>query len=257
MTEIAAHRGGAQLWPENSRNAFENITRMKVEQVEFDVHPTRDGRLVVIHDPTLDRTTTGSGAVAMHDWAHLARLHLKDTAAERILLLEEVIEIFRPTPIVLRLEIKCDAQGKPYAGLPERVADVLSRECMAARTVITSFQLATVAAAMRAARSTAGVWLLAPAVLRDIGGIDGALLLASQQPVPSLGIHHTALDGETVAKARRRGLGIGGWGCHTIETMMPMFALDVDVFTTDRPDLALSLRADHQKAGKKLEESHS
>jgi len=255
MTEIAAHRGGAHLWPENSRIAFENTARMAVEQVEFDVHPTRDGRLVVIHDPTLDRTTTGSGPVASHDWSELARLRLKDAANERILLLEEVIEIFRPTPIILRLEIKCDAQGKPYSDLPERVADVLVRGGVSARTVVTSFQLDTVATAMRAAQPRAGVWLLTPTVLRDIGGIDAALLLAARQSIPVLGIHHAALDGEMVARARDAGVGIGGWGCHTIETMTPMFVLGVDIFTTDRPDLALALRAGHHKAGEILEES--
>jgi glycerophosphoryl diester phosphodiesterase len=63
MTEIAAHRGGALLWPENSRLAFENTTRLAVEQVEFDVHFSADRQLVVIHDATLDRTTDGSGPI--------------------------------------------------------------------------------------------------------------------------------------------------------------------------------------------------
>jgi len=45
MTDIASHRGGALLWPENSRIAFENTAKLPVEQVEFDVHPTTDGRL--------------------------------------------------------------------------------------------------------------------------------------------------------------------------------------------------------------------
>src|SRR4249920_900103 len=69
MTDIASHRGGALLWPENSRIAFENTAKLPVEQVEFDVHPTRDGQLVVIHDDTLDRTTDGHGPVCAHDWA--------------------------------------------------------------------------------------------------------------------------------------------------------------------------------------------
>jgi glycerophosphoryl diester phosphodiesterase len=69
MTDIASHRGGALLWPENSRIAFENTAKLQVEQVEFDVHPTRDGKLVVIHDDTLDRTTDGKGPVAAQDWA--------------------------------------------------------------------------------------------------------------------------------------------------------------------------------------------
>lgn len=256
MTEIAAHRGGAQLWPENSRIAFENATRLAVEQVEFDVHPSRDGRLVVIHDPTLDRTTDGAGPVAAREWAELMRMRLKDAPEERILLLEEVIEIFRPTPIALRLEIKADAQGRPYPGLPAQVGAVLAQSDVASRTVVTSFQLETVAAAIRLAQPRAGVWLLAPAVFRDIGGIDGAIMLARAHDVPILGVHHAALDAAIVAASRSARLGIGGWGCHTIETMAPMFALGVDVFTTDRPDLALASRDDRQRAGKILEGTH-
>ena len=64
MTEIASHRGGALLWAENSRLAFEQTAKLPVAQVEFDVHPSRDGRLVVIHDATLERTTDGAGALS-------------------------------------------------------------------------------------------------------------------------------------------------------------------------------------------------
>ena len=80
MTDIASHRGGALLWPENSSIAFENTAKLPVEeQVEFDVHPTRDGKLVVIHDDTLDRTTDGKGPVATRDWAELSKVVLKGT----------------------------------------------------------------------------------------------------------------------------------------------------------------------------------
>src|SRR5215831_14785350 len=84
MTDIASHRGGALLWPENSRIAFENTARLPVEQVEFDVHPTRDGKIVVIHDGTLERTTDGTGPVARRDWADLQRVALKGTEGQRI-----------------------------------------------------------------------------------------------------------------------------------------------------------------------------
>src|SRR6516164_2145418 len=83
MTDIASHRGGALLWPENSRTAFENTAKLAVEQVEFDVHPTRDGKLVVIHDDTLERTTDGTGPVAARDWPELAKLVLKGTGGQR------------------------------------------------------------------------------------------------------------------------------------------------------------------------------
>lgn len=114
MTDIVSHRGGALLWPENSHMAFENTTALAVEQVEFDVHFSHDQTLVVIHDATLDRTTDGSGPVADKDWAALSELILRGTGGQRMLLLEEVIEIFRPTPIGLRLEVKPNARRQPY-----------------------------------------------------------------------------------------------------------------------------------------------
>ena len=98
-----------------------------VEQVEFDVHPTRDGKLVVIHDDTLDRTTDGKGPVAARDWAELSKVVLKGTGGQRMLLLDEVIEIFRPTPIVLRLEIKCGPDRVPYPGHAARVAEAMKQ----------------------------------------------------------------------------------------------------------------------------------
>ncbi|MBI2555390.1 MAG: glycerophosphodiester phosphodiesterase family protein [Candidatus Rokubacteria bacterium] len=79
-TLLAAHRGGAQLWPENSLLAFRNAIALGADFLEFDVHLSKDGEVVVIHDPTLDRTTTGSGAVKGRTIAELKALRLKDRA---------------------------------------------------------------------------------------------------------------------------------------------------------------------------------
>ena len=57
MVMIVGHRGGRNLWPENSLSGFRKLAAMPVEGVEFDVHLTGGGELLVIHDPTLDRTT--------------------------------------------------------------------------------------------------------------------------------------------------------------------------------------------------------
>ncbi len=60
---VLAHRGGSGLRPENTMMAFENAAGMGVDGLELDIHQTKDGRLVVIHDPTLDRISNGSGAI--------------------------------------------------------------------------------------------------------------------------------------------------------------------------------------------------
>jgi glycerophosphoryl diester phosphodiesterase len=242
MTDIASHRGGALLWAENSRLAFEQTARLPVEQVEFDVHPSRDGRLVVIHDATLDRTTDGTGAVCRHDWADLCRLTLKGSGGQRMLLLEEVIEIFRPTSIVLRLEVKAGPDRVPYHGHVARIVAGLAAWRILDRTVLTGFQLGTIAEVLSHDVPMKPVWLVTPDLQTDIG-LDAVIELARARGVPRLGLRSNKLDAVSVARVREAGLGIGGWACNDAEAIGKMFELGVDVFTTDRPDLALALRA--------------
>ncbi len=241
-TEIASHRGGALLWAENSPLAFANTAKLPVEQVEFDVHPTRDGKLVVIHDETLDRTTDGHGPVCAHDWADLAKLILKGSGGQRMLLLDEVMDIFRPTKIVLRLEIKTGPNRVPYPDPhASNVVSAVKAGGMLDRTVLTSFQLGTVAEALRHGTPLRSVWLVAPATQVDIG-LAAVIAAARANGVPMLGLHGPLLDPPTVAAVRKAGLGIGGWACNTASLIARMFDLGVDVFTTDRPDLALAQR---------------
>ncbi len=242
-TEIASHRGGALLWAENSRLAFENTARLPVEQVEFDVHPTLDGKLVVIHDETLDRTTDGHGPVCAHDWADLSKLILKGSGGQRMLLLDEVMEIFRPTKIVLRLELKTGPGHVPYADPhAAKVVAAVKAGGMLERTVLTSFQLGTVAEAVRHGQPMNHVWLVAPHTQIDIG-LAGVIAVTKANGVPMLGLRSTMLDAPTVATVRQAGLGIGGWACNDAAMIAKMFELAVDVFTTDRPDLALAERS--------------
>jgi glycerophosphoryl diester phosphodiesterase len=239
MTEIAAHRGGALLWPENSRLAFENATRLAVEQVEFDVHFSADRQLVVIHDATLDRTTDGSGPVCEQSWDTLSRLVVRGTGGQRLLLLDEAIEIFRPTPIALRIELKPGPGRVPYPGLAAAVIETLRRTNMLERSIITSFQLGSVHDAAAAARL---VWLVTPDVQTDIG-VAGLCALAHGAGVPTLGLRANRLDAAIAAEVRAAGLGIGAWAVNDAATITRMLDLAVDAFTTDRPDLALALHA--------------
>jgi glycerophosphoryl diester phosphodiesterase len=246
MTEIASHRGGALLWAENSRLAFEQTAKLPVAQVEFDVHPSRDGRLVVIHDATLERTTDGTGAVCQHDWSDLSKLILKGSGGQRMLLLDEVVEIFRLTKIVLRLEMKAGPGRVPYPDHPARIMAALKSAGVLDRTVMTSFQLGTVADVPRHGKPMRHVWLVTPETQTDIG-LQAVIDLARANGVPMLGLRGNVLDAPMVEKVRQAGLGIGGWACNDMAAIAKMFDLGVDVFTTDRPDLALEIRAGRER----------
>ena len=80
---VAAHRGDWRNFPENSLEAIDNAVKMGVDIVELDVQRTKDGQLVLMHDPTLNRTTTGKGAIADTTLAYIKTLKLRNGCAIR------------------------------------------------------------------------------------------------------------------------------------------------------------------------------
>ncbi|MGO8656265.1 glycerophosphodiester phosphodiesterase family protein, partial [Rhizobium ruizarguesonis] len=88
MVFIIGHRGGRNLWPENSLSGFRKLAQMPVDGVEFDIHLTRSGEVLVIHDPTLDRTTGAHGLVANLRPGESRTLRLKESDGETIPTLE-------------------------------------------------------------------------------------------------------------------------------------------------------------------------
>lgn len=241
MTLIASHRGGALQWPENSPTAFRNTAALPVDQVEFDIHPTADGEIVVIHDATLDRTTSGTGPVAAHTLAELRAFSLTGTADERIMTLAEFCSVFASTGITLRMEVKPDHDHRPYPGLLTRALSVLDAAGLRARTIVTSFQVITVTEAAVAPGLTAAIWLVAPLVQDDIG-LAAVAAVAAAHGVRHIGIRQNRLDADVLANLRGHGLGVGAWAVNDEDAIRRMLALDVDVFTTDIPTTALALR---------------
>lgn len=71
---VFGHRGAAGEAPENTMVSFERAAACGADVFELDVHATRDGTIVVLHDPTLERTTDGAGPVKEITWAELQRL---------------------------------------------------------------------------------------------------------------------------------------------------------------------------------------
>jgi len=108
---IIGHRGAAGLKPENTLPSFQAAVNLGVQAVELDVHLC-EGQLVVIHDPTLERTTNGSGPVAAKTFAALRAL---DAGAGAVVpTLEEVMEVL-PEEIGLNVELKGEGTAPALA----------------------------------------------------------------------------------------------------------------------------------------------
>jgi glycerophosphoryl diester phosphodiesterase len=114
---VIAHRGNSARAPENTMEAFQQAVALGVDAMEFDVRLTKDGRAVVMHDPTVDRTTSGTGAIAELTLAQIrgldagARFTLDKGAstpyAGRGIVaptLEEVLDAFPTVPVIIELK---------------------------------------------------------------------------------------------------------------------------------------------------------
>lgn len=73
MPRVIAHRGDSKNYPENTLDAFLSAARMGIDVIETDVHLSKDGVLVIWHDPSLDRNTDGSGSIESHTYQELLR----------------------------------------------------------------------------------------------------------------------------------------------------------------------------------------
>jgi glycerophosphoryl diester phosphodiesterase len=239
---IAAHRGGALLWPENSLTAFRGALGLGVDLVELDVHLTKDGEVVVIHDPTLERTTTGRGAVRDHTWAELGAVTVTGIAGERPPRLEEVLDLIRPSPVGLLLEIKAGPDRARYPAIEDRVLRLLDARGLAARTTVMAFDWAVLERLRELSATLRLTGLLSRRGAEQLGGVQVAAERLARLKVNDLGIERTLLTPDAVAAARAAGLTIGVWTVNETDELRAALAAGVDYVTTDRPDLALRLR---------------
>src|ERR1041384_1872651 len=106
-----AHRGHSIEFPENTLEAYRKAIELGVEMIECDVNITRDGTLVMMHDPTLDRTTTGTGKVSASTWEDIQGLDAggkfkPEFAGVHVPSTEETLLLYKEAGILSCFEVK-------------------------------------------------------------------------------------------------------------------------------------------------------
>ncbi len=125
---IIAHRGASGSAPENTLSAFKKAMEIGVDYIELDIHLSKDGEVIVIHDATLDRTTTGKGPVQDKTLAELQQLDAGSWYGdafknEPLPTLRQVLELANGKTKVL-IEIKSPTEGL-YAGIEQKTLDLI------------------------------------------------------------------------------------------------------------------------------------
>ncbi|REK71682.1 glycerophosphodiester phosphodiesterase [Paenibacillus paeoniae] len=137
-----AHRGASAYCPENTMSAFCHAIELGATGIETDVQRTKDGRLVLIHDESLERTTGDSRLVKDVEYQELVRLDAgswfsSSFAEERVPLLEDLLKLAKDTELIINLELKNGVV--PYEGIEAEVIALVQSYEMGDRIIISSF----------------------------------------------------------------------------------------------------------------------
>jgi glycerophosphoryl diester phosphodiesterase len=229
MPIVYAHRGGAALRPENTIEAFDHGLGCGADGLEFDVHLSRDGVVVVHHDDTLERTTNGSGP--------LVERSARELAEWQVPTLGEVLERYPGIPIIV--EIKVDG-----VALVRRVIDELRRHGAVERAAIGSFFSAPLVEARRyepKLRTGASKEETRWALYRSWVGWPMPPVAYREFQVPERSGMTKIVSPGFIAYAHRAGLPVKVWTVNEEADMHRLLDWNVDALITDRPDVAAAV----------------
>ena len=250
-----AHRGGSLLAPENTMPAFRRGAELGANALELDIQMTRDGEIVVTHDPIVDRTTNGTGPVAGFTYDELRRLdagyHFTPDGGQThpfrgqgvtIPTLREVFEAF--PALRINIDLKANQPSRELALWRQ-----LQEQSAEDRTLVSSFQHVPLVrfrrlTGLRVATSATRrefVAFLALAASRSLRFVR-APYDALQVPETYRGLR--VITPALVAAAHRLALDVHIWTVDEPDDMRRLLAWGVDGLMSNRPDLLAAVLAE-------------
>ncbi|MFD8378660.1 glycerophosphodiester phosphodiesterase [Streptomyces sp. NPDC059679] len=217
------HRGVMGVEPENTLRSFLRAEREGLDVIELDLHLSKDGELVVMHDADVDRTTDGQGPISDFTLAELRQLDAGQ--GERIPVFAEVVDAVQAP---LQAEIKDTAAARA-------LAEVITRRNLLDRVDVLSFHDQAIAE-IRTLLPTARTALVASRYGLDV--IDRAQAVDAGMLV--LNIRRITL--ELVQRAHAAGLKVIGWTVNTPDHLKLARGLGLDGGTTDYPEIRRAAR---------------
>jgi glycerophosphoryl diester phosphodiesterase len=216
--EIIGHRGAMGVEPENTLRSFRRAERDGAHALELDVRLSADGRLVVMHDAAVDRTTDGSGELAGMTLAELKRLDAGGGA--RVPAFAEVLEA---------VSLPIQTEVKAVEAFPVLARLVRERpELTGGRIIVSSFHREVLVAA-RAALPEVPRGLILHRAEEDM--VDQARELGADWICPGM----DGLTREAVQKCREAGLRVDAWPGNSPEAVRRAVEVGADAVTTNYP----------------------
>lgn len=233
-TLVFGHRGACGYTPENTVVSFLQALEMGAHGVELDVHLSKDGHLVVIHDESLEKTTNGTGLVVEKTLAELKALDAGshkggEFAGLQIPTLDEVFEALAGR-IAVNVEMKADTDG-----IEQAVADCIARHDMTDKVIISSFKPTVLK------RFADGQPHLKLGFLIDPFDEDAEALKIWMSSIKhhARHPHYMTIDAAYVRVAHQFGYRVNTWTVNDVDHGVKLAEMGVDCVMTDTPDVML------------------
>ncbi|MEM6262207.1 MAG: glycerophosphodiester phosphodiesterase family protein [Bacteroidota bacterium] len=242
QTVVIAHRGASGTAPENTLSAVKRALEMGADQIEIDVHLSKDGEVIVIHDPTLERTTTGTGTVEEHTLQELKKLDAGTWFSEKftgepIPTLEEVLDMIDGKAVLL-IEIKHGKQHL-YEGISQKVIERVRKKKAASWVIIQSFETEVVEECIELAPDLEVHKLIVTNIPLLPLYTDGKLRFGSPfsfKGIKGLNPYHKTLSKRFVRKAHKKGWKVFTYTVNEEKAIQRCRELGVDGIITNFPE---------------------
>jgi glycerophosphoryl diester phosphodiesterase len=241
---VIAHRGDSAHRPENTLASFASALELGAELVELDVQLTSDGSVVVIHDETLERTTTGRGPVSAHTLAEIRALSAGYAqrfgaafAGERVPTLAEVLGLLRGRARAL-IEIKHEAVTESEDGIEARAVAEVLRADQAAEVAFLSFSKKALVRCRRLAPEVPRGHIFYRVTAEEV--LEGAAEAATDLVMPEKGM----LTPELVARLQAAGLRVATWVVDDPEELRALRPYNLFGVGSNRPGVLIAALAE-------------
>ena len=249
---VIAHRGQSLDTPENTLEAYRRAIELGTDMIETDVNVTRDGVLVMIHDASLDRTTSGHGPVSGADLADIRGLDAGSWFGEgwthvRVPTTEEALELARDAGIQMCFEVKGGTTAEAEA-IAVALAELLRARDALGWGFVSGYDHRALAAARRRVPDV----LLAPERLPDdVPAVPAdAVRQATDLGAPVIQNHYRLLTRELVEELHAAGIAVWSWPTTTPDSIASSIAVGADAVMGD--DVAAMVRAVRSAPGTPL-----
>lgn len=243
MTKIFAHRGASAYAPENTVEAFALAMEQGADGIELDVQMTKDGQVVVIHDETIDRVSDGTGAVRDYSLEELRKFrfanHMKNYENAMIPTLKEVLDLIKPSNMLLNIELKTGIYW--YPSLEEKTMELVKEAGMEDRVIYSSFNHYSIKKILELDSCAECAFLYSDVIL-NVDKYAKNVGVCGLHPA----VYHLKMA-EFLKEYQESGLKVRVWTVNKKEDMERFIKADLEAVITNYPDKALEIRKSLQK----------